>query len=183
MKEVRSLPAELRVREDSLSILPGENRREFELVRRMVIQDIEPTTPVEWLCILDLVEMSWEILRYRRLKQEVLERFRRDAIASSLRRIDGAGIPAECRGLVEKYCQDSAAEWSVDQAAATEIEARLRRSGIDQAGLNVEVFLVAREVFSLFDQLMQSAQDRRSALLREIAVRREFERRRKGGER
>jgi hypothetical protein len=36
------------------------------------------------------------------------------------------------------------------------------------------VFVQARELFAMFDQLMQSAQSRRIGLMREISVRREF---------
>src|SRR4051812_16831880 len=35
----------------------------------MIVEDIQPQTNIEWLWTLDLVELSWEILRYRRLKR------------------------------------------------------------------------------------------------------------------
>jgi hypothetical protein len=61
-------------------LLPGESRREFETIRRMIIDDIRPGTNIEWLWTLDLVDLSWEILR-RCLKQKTtLEAFRLAAV-------------------------------------------------------------------------------------------------------
>jgi len=61
----------------------------------MIIEDVGPTTNLEWLWTLDLTELSWEILRYRRLRERVLQAYRARAIASLLQRLDGAGIPSQ----------------------------------------------------------------------------------------
>ena len=45
--------------------------------------------------VVDLAELSWEILRYRRLKEKTLQVYRGNAIASLLQRLDGAGMPAQ----------------------------------------------------------------------------------------
>jgi hypothetical protein len=172
-----SVPAELKTFEQPTCLLPGESRHEFELIRQMIIEDIGPRTNIEWFWTLDLIELSWEILRYRRLKEKTLQIYRGNAIASLLQRLDGAGMPAQNRIMVQVYCERAATEWCEDREAASEIEARLERNGFDSAAINAEVFAQAQQAFDLFDQLMQSAQHRRITLLREIAVRREFERR------
>jgi hypothetical protein len=172
-----SVPAELKTFEEPSCLLPGENRREFELIRQMILEDISPRTNIEWLWILDLMELSWEILRYRRLKEKTLQVYRSNAIASLLQRMDGAGMPAQSRPMVQVRCGRAATEWCEDRDAACEIEARLERNGFDSAAINAEVFAQAQQAFGLFDQLMQSAQHRRITLLREIATRRGFEKR------
>jgi hypothetical protein len=48
------------------------------------------------------------------------------------------------------------------------IEARLARHGFDQHSINVEVYLQAREIFLVFEALLNTAQNRRMSLLREI---------------
>ena len=60
---------------------------------------------------------------------------------------------------------------------ACEIEMRLERNGFDSAAINAEVVVQTQQAFALFDQLMQSAQHLRIMPLREIATRREFEKR------
>ena len=71
----------------------------------------------------------------------------------------------------------AAAEWRDDREAAVDIEARLRRGGVDNIDINAEVFVQAAEPFKMFDQLITLAQNRRIGLLREISIRREFARR------
>ena len=140
----------------------------------MMVDDIRPQTNIEWLWTLDIVELSWEILRYRRLKDRVLNAHRAAAIEAILQRLDGEGMPAEAMPMVQIQARRTATEWRDDRKAALEIEARLRRSGVDNIDINAEVFVQARELFEMFDQLMQLAQSRRIGLLREISIRREF---------
>jgi hypothetical protein len=166
------VPAELKAFADPSCLLPGESERDFELIRQMIIEDIGPRTKIEWLWTLDLIELSWEILRYRRLKEKTLQINRGNAIASLLQRLDGAGMPPQARSIVRAHCERAAHEWSEDRDAASDIEMRLARNGFDSAVINTETFVQAQQTFVLFDQLMQSAQHRRIALLREIASRR-----------
>jgi len=39
----------------------------------MIIQEIVPRSGIEWLWVADLVELSWDIVRYRSLRQKMLE--------------------------------------------------------------------------------------------------------------
>ena len=68
-----SIPNELKGFIEQPCLLPGENRRDYEFLHQMMIDDIQPRTNIEWLWTFDLIELSWEVLRYRRLKQKVLE--------------------------------------------------------------------------------------------------------------
>ena len=169
-----TVPAELIPFSEPSFLLPGESRQDFEAIRQMMVDDIRPETNIEWLWTLDLVELSWEILRYRRLKKRILDAHRVAAIEAILQRLDGEGMPSEAMPMVRTRARRAAAEWRVDQEAAIEIEARLDRAGFDAIDINAEVFVQARELFEMFDQLIQLAQNRRIGLLREISIRREF---------
>jgi hypothetical protein len=172
-----TIPAELFVFSEPALLLPGESLDDYEAIRRMMVEDIRPETNIEWLWTLDLVELSWEILRYQRLKKRILDAHRVAAIEAILQRLDGEGLPAEAMPMVRTRARFTAAEWRNDQEAANEIEARLNRSGVDAIDINAEVFVQARELFDMFDQLLHLAQNRRMGLLREISIRREFARR------
>ena len=143
----------------------------------MIVDDIEPQTTIEWLWTLDLVELSWEILRYRRLKKSILDAHRATAIEAILRRLDGDGMPATVMPMVQLRAKRAAAEWRDNRDAARETEARLRRSKFDNIDINAEAFVQARVSFEMFDRLIQLAQTRRIGLLREMSLRREFTRR------
>ena len=167
------VPAELTFLVEQPCLLPGESRHEFEALRLMMTDEIQPQSKIEWRWLLDLVERSWEILRYRRLKQRILDTFREEAVASILHRIDSAGMPPEMAELVRLHSCQATAEWKEDARAAVEIEDRLARNGFDEIAVNAEVFIRARHEFAMFDSLMHAAQHRRMVLLREIGIRRE----------
>jgi hypothetical protein len=97
----------------------------------MMVDDIRPETNIEWLWTLDLVELCWEILRYRRLKKRILDAHRVAAIEAILQRLDGEGMSSEAMPMVQTRVRQAAAEWRNDQEAAIEIEARLDRTGLD----------------------------------------------------
>lgn len=172
-----SIPAELKSFAEGTCLLPGESWREFEAIRCMIIEDVRPKTPIEWLWILDLAEMSWEILRYRCLKQKILETYRQAAIEAILQRLDGAGIAAHATESMLAQTRRNAMQWREDPDAAVEIEARLKRYGFDAVVINAEVHVQGRDRLEMFDVLMQRAQQRRIMLLREIGIRREFAKR------
>jgi hypothetical protein len=169
-----SVPAELIPFSEPSFLLPAESLHEFEAIRQMMVDDIRPETNIEWLWTLDLVEFSWEILRYRRLKKRILDAHRVTAIEAILQRLDGQGMPVEAMPTVRARARQTAAEWRDNREAAIEIEARLDRTGLDAIDINAEVFVQARELFDMFDQLMIAAQRRRIDLFREISIRREF---------
>ena len=98
--QVFSIPAELKSLEEPSCLLPGESRHEFEIIRQMIIEDVGPKTNLEWLWTMDLVELSWEILRYRRLRERILQAYRAKAIA-----VDSAKIGwSRNTAANQKYC-------------------------------------------------------------------------------
>jgi hypothetical protein len=159
------------------TLLPGERLEDYEALRGNIICEIAPQSGIEWLWTVDLVELSWDIQRYRVLRHKVLEMHRQNAIESALRRVDGAGIPSAFQQ--EACCQikQNAAQWRDDPTAAIEIETRLASFGFDARSIDLEVIVQAREIFVMFDSPMHSAQNRRMFLLREINCRRSFAKR------
>jgi hypothetical protein len=160
-------------------LLPGERLSDYEAIRDMIVKEITPHSGIEWLWAADLVELSWDIVRYRALRQKMLEIRRQDAIDAMLQRLDLPGIPYPFRQSARDQTRLNAEQWRTDPIANAEIENRLTTHGIDEGSVNAEVLIQSRELFLMFDSLIQSAQTRRILLLREINRRRislEFER-------
>jgi hypothetical protein len=171
------IPAQLEAFSEVSCLLPGERHTDFENIRQIMIDDIQPENNLEWLWLLDLAELSWEILRYRQLKQRIIEAYRERAIEAILMRLDGPGLSTEGSRELQSHIKRNAADWRDDPAAAAEIEARLLQHNFDDEAISAEAYCQAQEAFVLFNDLMRSAQNRRLALLREINYRREFEKR------
>jgi hypothetical protein len=160
-------------------LMPGESSSDYEAIRDMIIEEIAPQSGIEWLWAADLIELSWDIVRYRALRQKMLKIRRQDAIEAMLQRLDLPGIPCPFRQSARDQTRLNAEQWRTDPIANADIENRLSTQGIDEGSVNAEVLIQSRELFIMFDSLMQAAQTRRILLLREINRRRislEFER-------
>ena len=153
-------------------LMPGESLSDYQTIRDMMIEEIAPQSGIEWLWTADLIELSWDIVRYRTLRQKMLEVRRRDAIEAMLQRLDLPGIPPAFAQSARNRTRLNAEQWRTDPTANTEIENRLSAQGMDEGSVNAEVMIQSRELFMMFDSLMQSAQSRRVLLLREINRRR-----------
>jgi hypothetical protein len=176
----RSMPAELRSLFKAPRLLPGESQSDYAAIRQMMIDEVAPQSSIEWLWTIDLIEMSWDVVRYRSLRAKVLEVYREAAVESLLHRIDSLGIPPAALDMAQRHTRRNVELWRDDPREAAEIESRLKSKGIDATSINIEVFLKARDLFVMFDSLMHSAQSRRIVLLREIATRRAVPRQDRG---
>jgi hypothetical protein len=167
-----NLPAEF----ESLSVppllLPGESLEKYKLMRQAILADLAPRNVIEWLLAVDLVELSWEIQRYRVLRHKLLDHYREKAIEQTLRHIDLAELPPEMEDAACYHIRRNARIWRVDPTAAREIDVRLATYGYDSNAINTQVYLQARDVFLAFEALLNSAQNRRMSLLREMSNRR-----------
>jgi hypothetical protein len=98
------------------ALLPGEHLEDYETLRRMIIGEVAPQSGIEWLWTMDLVELSWDIQRYRALRFKVLEMYRQNAIESALRRVDSPGIPAYAQDDAHRQIKRNALQWRDDRA-------------------------------------------------------------------
>jgi len=61
-------------------LLPGESMERYQLIRQAIVADIAPLSAIEWLLVIDVIELSWEIERYRLMRHKVVELFRQQAL-------------------------------------------------------------------------------------------------------
>src|ERR1700751_4176317 len=88
-----SMPAEFEVLAPPPLLLPGESLEQYQLMRQAIVSEIAPRSAIEWLLVIDVIELSWDIKRYRLLRHKVLENYRQRAIERTLAQIDSIGIP------------------------------------------------------------------------------------------
>ena len=160
-----ALPVEFEALAPPPLLLPGESLEHYRTLRQAIFADLAPRSAIEWLLAIDVAELSWEIQRYRCLRHKLLETHRQKAIEAALRRIDMLGIVPEFAAEAEYYTQKNALSWRTDPIAATEIESRLSSYGFDQHAINPESYVQAREIFVMFESLLNAAQSRRLLFL------------------
>jgi hypothetical protein len=149
-------------------LLPGESLENYQTLRLAIFAEIAPRSTIEWLLAIDIVELCWEIQRYRLLRHKILETSRQRAVACFLSQIDLVGISSDRREVARRHTELNAHAWRSDADVKMEIEQRLSSHGIDQSAINAEAHVQTREPYLMFETLMVAAQQRRTMLLREI---------------
>jgi hypothetical protein len=102
------IPAQFRSLLKSPRLLPGESRADYVRIRRMMIDEVSPQSGIEWLWTIDLIELSWDVVRYRSLREKTLEAYREAAVYSLLQRVDSWGMPAADREMVQLHTRRNA---------------------------------------------------------------------------
>lgn len=167
-----NLPAEFASLSVAPLMLPGESLEKYELMRQAIFADLAPRTAIEWLLAIDVVELSWEIQRYRVLRHKLLDHHRENAIEQVLSYIDLAELPPDMEDAARYQIRRNARIWRADPTAAREIDIRLANYGYDSNAINAQVYLQAHDLYLAFESLLHNAQNRRISLLREMNSRR-----------
>jgi len=125
------------------------------------VKCVEPQDVIEWLWIKDVVDLSWEILRLRRLKIDLVE--------------------------IDRENQNARIEWGREHAdepyfdlggrptprTPEEIEARKNKPLLDTEADSAELLFRHIVKYERIEKLLTSAELRRDRILREIELRRD----------
>ncbi|WP_247411942.1 hypothetical protein [Bradyrhizobium sp. 23] len=171
-----AIPVEFQALCPAPQLLPGESIDQYRALQAVIFREIAPNPRSSGCLPLMLRSCPGKCSDiYRILRHKLLESYRQKAIEMTLRRIDVPGIVPDLKNDAERYIVQNALDWQLDRVAGDEIEARLASYGFDQHTISVEVYVQAREIFTLFETLMNAAQLRRLFLLKEISSRRRMQ--------
>ena len=150
-------------------VLRNEDANAYRELLNEVAATMRPKDLIEFLWLRDFTDLTWEILRYRRLQKTILET------------AEPAALRARFRSLIENGTQT---DEELDRQAATlahawrvpETRKRLeetRPDAIKDEDIAAEAFLHRIKELESLDKLLSAAETRRNKVLREIDSRRE----------
>src|SRR5690349_10522472 len=61
-------------------LICGEQEADYDALFLEILDEIEPITALQWLHVKNLADLAWEIHRYRRLKANIINFARVDAV-------------------------------------------------------------------------------------------------------
>lgn len=156
----------------------GEDEHEYYMMSDLMLANIQPRNTIEWLFVLDLIDVCYEILSLRRIKVSLKAVSHGEAVESLLRRAALAEALSGGEKIARIQAKLDAKKWrdNVDNAREA-IEQRLARQGYDSDAIASEAFMQSRVSLEVLEKRLATAQQRRNSLLREVQVHREFARR------
>ncbi len=148
------------------ALLPGESLVEYWRLYSMFQADLAPTDVIEKIWLRDIVDLQWEVRRWRRLSNEFLSSSRYDGldkILSSLFYKYDDGAPLE---LKRKWMRR-------DPTAIAEVSRDLDFAGLTEDSILAQTFAVQRDVIDRIDRMTFQAERRRDFAIQQIERRRE----------
>ena len=153
-----------------LPLLEGEDRVAYLGLLEEVRRQVAPKDVIEQIYVRDVVDLTWELMRARRLKVGLLHKGQVAAIKRLLPSLNTGGSG----GFVGQLAKAKAT------AGFSEGLMVLEKHGITLNELNAHAFATERESITRLDQAMMQIEARRNFALREIDKRREAFARRLG---
>src|SRR5271166_376781 len=149
-------------------LLPGEQEADYLALIARIVAVAQPRDAIEELLTRDVIDLSWEILRLRRLK------------AGLLRASVGGGVERVIRSLGYNdrkgygYSREVGASWAAgEKRAHDEVAAVLQKAQLSIEDVMAETLESKIDSFERFDRMLASSEARRNNALREIDRHRE----------
>jgi hypothetical protein len=158
-------------------LLPGETRDQFYLMLELMFNTIIPDTELEWLTTIDLTWLQWEIQRYRRWKNAIIMSNRAAALETALWKTHEGAAMVGATKMIRAESRMHAQEMSINPNARRDVRAKLESHGYDADALNAEAFVLSIVPLTTIEKFLSSARHQAMMALREVGLRREFERR------
>ena len=140
-------------------LLPGEQEADYAEFALAIVKDARPRDAIEDLLTRDVIDLSWEVLRLRRLK------------AGLLRGAIGSGISAVMYrlGYDDDFVGELAANWAAGKKAAQKtVAAALQKAQVTMEDVMAETLEGKIDSFERFDRLLASSEARRNNARQEI---------------
>lgn len=143
-------------------LLEGEGQDGYTGLMEEVRRQVTPKDSIEQIYVRDIVDLTWELMRYRRIKVALLHKGQVRAVHQLASSNNWPGLDAD-------------AKWSVNAAIKTSFAdgiKALAKFGVTLQDINAHAFSIERETLLLLDQNMMHLEGRRTFALREIERRR-----------
>ena len=137
----------------------GEREADYAAIAGRIIGASRPKDAIEEILIRDVIDLSWEVLRLRRVK------------AGILRASMGAGVEQALAavGYSDLETDTLSEEWAAGDAhARKEVDAILAKAGLTLDEVTAKTFESKIDVVERIDRMLASAEARRNNALREI---------------
>jgi hypothetical protein len=145
-------------------LLMGEDEADYAEVAGRIVGATRPKDALEELLLRDVIDLTWEILRLRRVK------------TGMLRASMGAGVGSALSAIAYPYPhrETLSEDWAAgDAGARKQVDAILAKAGLTIEEAAAKTLELKIDVFERIDRMLASAEARRNNALREIDRHRE----------
>jgi hypothetical protein len=164
----KGVPRELKDVFGSPPLISGEDAEAYNGLLAAVAASVLPKDAIQWMFVRDIVDISWQILRERRIEVAVIETARKEVILDLLKSTHGSSGQAESALYRVFSTDDEAQGWLADPKARKEVESKLAARGYQRDEILGKAYVRAAPQIGLIQSRLQSYERRRASILRDI---------------
>ena len=157
-------------------LITGEDADAYEEIRARVFSEVAPNDIVEEMLLIDIVDLTWEIARLRRLKAGLYNVGAYQSLTNVLRPLldrDNSTPDSDLdeEGLFERYLEENWVRRIPD--AVKRVDQLLDQAGLSMDAVNAQTLAENIEGMERIERMLAGLEARRNVILREIDRRRE----------
>jgi hypothetical protein len=153
-------PKELKHFFDDPPLVGNERREDFENLFSMIAAAVKPADAIEWILTRDVLVYSWEIRRERKIKADIIELKRKEALRESSFRLTKEDY---MRGQAIAKGEAESSSMFKKKESKPEAKKEDPRSGLPEA------YIFGDRDINVIDTRIASYEYRRNAALRDLA--------------
>ena len=155
------------------SLVNGDDAPTYAQLAARIRAALAPTNVIEEILARDVADLTWDVVRLRRLRAGVFRVGASDGMAEIMRGMDEIPILGQAK----------ARDWAARKpAAVNEVNSQLSAAGLDMGDVTTSTFAARIDQFDRIERMLAAAEVRRAAALHAIDNRRAAERVRKAAE-
>jgi hypothetical protein len=159
-------------------LLPGETDDDYYRLFEMMATDLLPDTDLQWLWVIDLTWLWFDIMRYRRWKSAIILTSRKAALEFALAKTDPELLQISgMNPMIRAQARVDAEVLRVDKNSRNPLNVRLEAHGYDAGAVNANAFVQGLESLTVIEKFLASARQQVAAMVREIRLDCEYVRR------
>ncbi|OSI60628.1 hypothetical protein BSZ21_34785 [Bradyrhizobium canariense] len=138
-------------------MLTSESQEEFDALAIAMIEYIKPDDPIRESWVMDVIQATWEIVRYQRTRTALIQSQYRNALSNLLQHV------ADVNELIALHLADG---WLGTRAGKQEVAKRLEPFSLNETAIEAEAIRMVFPDLEVLDSLLTSALKRRNKALR-----------------
>ena len=155
------------------SLVNGDDAPTYAQLAARIRAALAPTNVIEEILARDVADLTWDVVRLRRLRAGVFRVGASDGMAEIMRGMDEMPILGQAK----------ARDWAARKPAAVNaVNSQLSAAGLDMGDVTAGTFAARIDQFDRIERMLAAAEVRRAAALHAIDNRRAAERVRKAAE-
>ena len=146
------------------TFLEGEDSDQYRRIAERVRAAASPTDIIEEFCVRDIIDLQWDLFRYRRLSQSTIKLNLHHGLGKILNNIE---VPMLLQDTVDSWCKK-------EPSTIQKVDRMLAAAGLSMADVSAATMELKLSELERINNLIASAEARRANVIREVERRRTF---------